>query len=623
MFRRKTKNPKPQSINSWSHSLNSTPSISGPSDVAPSAIPPSSDNSTSLLPPSGMMLLHEEDEEGKSQQLEATSSYNSTRRQSSLNDHGLWPYNPIIPSQNMNNLRTMPPTHLNQTTTYWGHHTEISGDHNHNIINNFSGSQVVNKADPDSLQLLWQAIADVGATHNSEVRYPPPKCHADTRKEVRQKLMKQIDGHAGPRVYWLSGPAGVGKSAVAQTIAEDCEKGGKLVASFFFSRYHPKRNVPTFLFLTIAYGLASSIPKLRDDIAHAIKSNPALLHTTLEHQFAKLITEPCSSFGGQGAEWGSFPRLVVIDGLDECNGGELQTRVLSIIAKALNSQTGLPLQFLICSRPEPTIKEFFDSKTFHPYLRCYFLHDDYSAREDIKAFLSDGFNTIRSKPRYHHLEIPELWPSSQIIWSLVQKSCGQFIYPSTILKYVDDEFSDPRQRLDIILGLAPRLDTTSPFQDLDLLYHHIVSVNPNRKQLLNVLGIILSWPHLKPQFITNWPSPSFTLIEMLLNIQSGQVALTLRGMHSVLQILKPNNEIKILHASFSDFLTDQSRSMDFCIDQVQYKSFTISQGICLLNNQLSTLPVYVIFSIYSLPCITVYPLQQSRFFQLFLKSICS
>ncbi|KAF9259166.1 hypothetical protein L218DRAFT_933992 [Marasmius fiardii PR-910] len=543
MFRRKSKNPEPKTKNTWWSSLNAAPSTSGPSNVAPSrsdyprniecnlasTIPPSPVKSTCLSPPLtefGQMRLYDED------------NYDSTRMQSSLNDHGLRPHNPTLPPQDINNPRTVPLTHPNQTTTYRGHHTEIFGDHNYNIISNFGGSQIVNKA--DALQLLWQAITDVGATHNSEVRYPPPRCHAETRKIIRQQLRKQIDSHAGPQVCWLSGSAGVGKSAIAQTISEECEQDRKLVASFFFSRNDAKRNIPTYLFLVIAYGLASSIPELRASIGLAIQSNPAILHHSLEHQFTELIAKPCRSLGRQGPKWEGCPRLVVIDGLDECVGGESQTRVLSIIADAFRDPAGLPLQFLICSRPEPTIKEFFDSEIFRPYLYCYFLHDDYSSWDDIGTFLHDGFYTIRSKPKYQHLHFPNPWPASDVLWSLVQRSCGQFIYPSTILKYVDDEYSDPCQRLDVILGIASSLGITSPFHDLDCLYQHILSANPNQTQILNILGIILSWPHLKPQDILNWPSPSLTLVEMLLGLRPGEAALALRGMHrfSIFQDLK-------------------------------------------------------------------------------------
>ncbi|KAF9259835.1 hypothetical protein L218DRAFT_981439 [Marasmius fiardii PR-910] len=362
------------------------------------------------------------------------------------------------------------------TTMHWGHNTSIVGDNNYSTINNFGGSQITfNRVDP--LQVLGQAIADVGGTHNSELRYPPPKCHPETRREVQQLLAEEIDSHAGSRIYWLSGSAGVGKSAVAQSVSENCEQNRKLVASFFFYRNHPKRNVPTYLFLTIAYGLASTVPELRDSIGSAIQSNPMLLHSSLELQFTELIAKPCRSLGGQGQEWGERPRLVVIDGLDECNGSEPQTRVLSIIADAIRDKAGLALQFLICSRPEPTIREFFDSNIFSPNLWCYSLHDDASAWHDIKAFLCTGFQTIRLKPRYQHIPFPAPWPSNNVINILAEKSSGQFIYPSTILKYVDDEYSNPCQRLDVVCGLALNADSTSPFQELDLLYTHILSTH--------------------------------------------------------------------------------------------------------------------------------------------------
>ncbi|KAF8982500.1 hypothetical protein BDQ17DRAFT_1505788 [Cyathus striatus] len=35
----------------------------------------------------------------------------------------------------------------------------------------------------------------------------------------------------------LYGPAGAGKSAIAQTTAEECHREGKLAASFFYSRF--------------------------------------------------------------------------------------------------------------------------------------------------------------------------------------------------------------------------------------------------------------------------------------------------------------------------------------------------------------------------------------------------
>ncbi|EEB97594.1 hypothetical protein MPER_03054, partial [Moniliophthora perniciosa FA553] len=40
----------------------------------------------------------------------------------------------------------------------------------------------------DPLQALWQFIKDVGASHDSGTRYPPPQCHPDTRRAVIHAL---------------------------------------------------------------------------------------------------------------------------------------------------------------------------------------------------------------------------------------------------------------------------------------------------------------------------------------------------------------------------------------------------------------------------------------------------
>ncbi|KAF9077459.1 hypothetical protein BDP27DRAFT_1179511, partial [Rhodocollybia butyracea] len=68
-------------------------------------------------------------------------------------------------------------------------------------------------------------------------------------------------------IIWLYGPAGAGKSAIAQTFAEACARNGTLlVGSFFFWRTDTSRNNPQMLFTTIAYQMAMSIPELRPKI---------------------------------------------------------------------------------------------------------------------------------------------------------------------------------------------------------------------------------------------------------------------------------------------------------------------------------------------------------------------
>ena len=104
------------------------------------------------------------------------------------------------------------------------------------------------------MELLQQHIAP-GAFHNSEERYDPPKCHPHTRRAVLKKIMDWVkDPNNVALILWLYGPAGAGKSAIAQTIAELLEKAGLLAAAFFFSRNAAGRDSKTPLVATHCCG---------------------------------------------------------------------------------------------------------------------------------------------------------------------------------------------------------------------------------------------------------------------------------------------------------------------------------------------------------------------------------
>ncbi|KAF9451874.1 hypothetical protein P691DRAFT_772729, partial [Macrolepiota fuliginosa MF-IS2] len=77
-------------------------------------------------------------------------------------------------------------------------------------------------------------MSDVG--YYSSARDPPPRYD-----EARTKLINMVerllsDPDAKERLLLLLGPAGVGKSAIAQTLAERQAKNRTLGASLFFSQ---------------------------------------------------------------------------------------------------------------------------------------------------------------------------------------------------------------------------------------------------------------------------------------------------------------------------------------------------------------------------------------------------
>lgn len=131
---------------------------------------------------------------------------------------------------------------------------------------------------PD-LHLLHEAIV-VGASHDAAERYSAPNCHPNTRTAVLDLITGWVDSvHVVDPILWLCGTVGVGKTAIAQAIAERCERDERLAASFFFSRGRLGCDTSKRFFVTIAYDLAVSVPPLR--IVKAVEKNPSIINKAI------------------------------------------------------------------------------------------------------------------------------------------------------------------------------------------------------------------------------------------------------------------------------------------------------------------------------------------------------
>ncbi|KAF9258428.1 hypothetical protein L218DRAFT_838255, partial [Marasmius fiardii PR-910] len=276
--------------------------------------------------------------------------------------------------------------------------------------------------------------------HNSQARFPQPKCSEGTREEILEDLLqwaRSCPSQEVPGVCWLRGSAGVGKSAIAQTVAERCEGKG-LLASFFFSRTDPNRNIPKYLALAIAHGITTAIPALRPSILQKIQDTPEILHMTLKDQFNTLVAKPLLKWRNDTPDFLSMlhnltvPSLVIIDGLDECPEPLHQKEVLSLVLSAMNQQ--LPISFLICSRPEPQIREGFNEEGLAQFTKFILLDGDPNVNRDIEAMLRQDFDKIRKSDRCKHMDFPDPWPTQDDLNTLVEKSSGQFAYPATVIK---------------------------------------------------------------------------------------------------------------------------------------------------------------------------------------------
>ncbi|KAF9445229.1 hypothetical protein P691DRAFT_785506 [Macrolepiota fuliginosa MF-IS2] len=196
-------------------------------------------------------------------------------------------------------------THLNDIST------------NVNIHNT-----IVEHKRPGLKMLLKASMPD--AFHDSSARDPPPSCHPGTRHDFIDRITSWGLGtsqHSEP-MLWMYGPAGVGKSAIAQTCSEDLAERNKLGAALFFSRSVGlnQRDDPHRLFPSLAYQIATKLKPFGDILDERIQDDPTLVTKSMKEQFQELLVKPLSCLG-PGAAGVVGGLVIIIDGLDECGKG--------------------------------------------------------------------------------------------------------------------------------------------------------------------------------------------------------------------------------------------------------------------------------------------------------------
>ena len=380
--------------------------------------------------------------------------------------------------------------------------------------------------------------------------------------------IKGVTNPQSPRFLWIYGPAGSGKSAIAQTIAEICEMECITIASFFFSRTVAERNNETSLISTLVYQIYLAIPEIRDFINNAVEHDPTILSRSLDTQIRVLMVEPLSF-----APLQLTPKLIMIDGLDECVSPKAQKCILQALAAAA-AQLNDSVRFLVASRPEQVIRTSFNASSLSRMTMGVPLDETYKPNADIKRFLISRFLEIR-KDHPSGAFLPEIWPPEGTVDTLVTKSSGQFIYASTVMKFVESHHHRPNDRLKIILGVS-KSGNDAPFAELDAVYRHVLSnILPcNREKVIEVLAFLIptssapKWPVFINGMAVYYDYLPRT-VERLLRYEQGDLDIYFLDMQSIVRVPEPaqyTEELRFYHASFSDFLLDQSRSGEYFID---------------------------------------------------------
>ncbi|KAF9443540.1 hypothetical protein P691DRAFT_737760 [Macrolepiota fuliginosa MF-IS2] len=405
------------------------------------------------------------------------------------------------------------------------------------------------------------------AIHDSSARAYPPLCHPDTRKTLRGRVVRWGMGDGDERMLWVLGSAAVGKSAVAQTVAEEFKRAGRLGASFFFSRPNHLDD-PDWVIPTIVYQLATQNREYKRIITQCLVDDILILDKNRSTQFRELIIEPFRILMTQYPHTIREPLLIILDGLDECNDKEAQCEFIDLIS---THSRQVPLRWMICSRPDWLLMTVLSNPDFMVTCRREELKicDD-EAQRDVQRLLEVEFDTIRQKYRDR---LPVDWPPEYQQRQIASIASGHLGFASFILRFIGDrECDDPDGQLKVCMMFLKgghTIGPISPLRALDDLYCQVLSGVPVNilSTTMRILGLVVIDRHV----IDRHGLDSADDQARFLGLDQVTFRRALQNLHSVVYVpsIEESNTtpLHIYHASFSDFLNDVRRSGEFHLNR--------------------------------------------------------
>ncbi|TEB19449.1 hypothetical protein FA13DRAFT_370346 [Coprinellus micaceus] len=427
--------------------------------------------------------------------------------------------------------------------------------------------------------VVTSALHDAGQT-------PLSRCLPETRVKVQEDMKNWIadipvNGQPKTRFLWLTGPAGVGKTAIIGTIADRCKEERTLAASFFFSTFSggPYRQSKARFISTLAYQLLNCVPEIEKKVLAAIERDPVIFDRGLDEQFRALILEPLrETVEESDSDPSIWRKIIFVDGLDECTAiqdpsaspKELRERteaahreILSVLFSAIK-EPSFPFRIVLASRPEQVICQFFSTqKQWHIEL---FLDEKYNPSDDIKRFLEAKFHEIQQ--RY---DLPDNWVPQSVIQLLVERASGQFIFAMVAIRFVEDGDELPQDQVQLLLRWCPepsQLSESKPFDALDQLYTRILKTSPKHY-------LAIKWILAIDRLRREAPCPP-AIVKDYLESAAGETQFLLGRLNSLVHVSKRNSDLPLFHLhhqSLLDFLADPRRSGDLYVGEDKVEEF--------------------------------------------------
>ncbi|KAG1740635.1 hypothetical protein EDB19DRAFT_764162, partial [Suillus lakei] len=394
----------------------------------------------------------------------------------------------------------------------------------------------------------WNSLCDVveySGIFDSEKHQPHSRCMDNTRVALRENL-KQVLNKRDRTNIWLNGLAGVGKSSIAFSIAEEMKAAERLAATFFFSHKHAQKAAP--IIPTIAYQLALAFPRIRSDIVAAIERDKMLLSSakSRKDQMHELVVKPL-----QTLRFRETPYTIVIDALDESISADEAARLVTLLTETLAGPDLPNIHLIFTSRPEAHIRAAMHSGVCEILLTTR----DEDTIQDVRYFLRASLDDIQKSRPAIFGQPPTPWPSDDEFEKLAFKAGGLFVYAAMAINFISAAHHHPKQRLDLLLR-----EKSTVSADIDQLYRQIIATSEDPIAHCRMLASII---HL-------WKPLPLTTLRHLFHADQESFVVMLEAFSPV--ILNPPDgigNVEIYHASLSDFMNDPLRSKEYHVNNAR------------------------------------------------------
>ena len=379
-----------------------------------------------------------------------------------------------------------------------------------------------------------------------------------------------------PSVYWLNGLAGMGKSTIAQTIAERTFADGQLGASFFCSRDFEDRRDLRFIFPTLAVQLARNYSNFRSIFVPLVQADPEIIHESLCGQMSKLIVQPLVE--------SAISTIIIIDALDECEDEEPASAILSVLGQFIAQ---IPkVKFFVTGRPEPRIQKGFRLPLLANITDVFVLHEvePSQVNNDIQLFFKHKFSQLMS----NQCRL-DGWPTEEQLGLLCERTGGLFVYAMATVRFIEQGKIGPKRQLDHLLQSPDSsLEGKTRFRataTIDSLYMTILqeAFGDDNPEDDSIVQLVLSTVILA----TNPLSP--TTIAALLGLDTEDVSILLSSFNSLLILQEDTTRpVHPFHKSFPDFITNPARCTNprFQVDPPAQHAELVIGCLKIMNQRL-------------------------------------